>query len=423
MRRFVRSCRLIASPVWLLPVGLLSVWLTVEAGPPLIRVQGETMGTYYTVTIDAAHDAAPDATEPARITEELERVLREFSRQMSTWDPESEISRFNRSGSVEWFPVSADFATVVTEAARVHELSGGLFDPTLAPLIDLWGFGTKKHRNLPPDAAIRVALERVGMPRIEVRSDPPAIRTTLAGVQINLSAIAPGFAIDRIAATVERLGFPSYLVDIGGECRAGRARSGGRVWRIGVESPLGGLHKVVELAGKSVATSGDYRNFFERDGRRFSHVLNPVTGRPVENPPASVSVLSDSSMTADALATALMVMRTEAGLRFAEMHGLDVMFLDVDPDGQVVESSRGVFANVAAVAPAETRRNFLPKPAPLPNTGPSPKPEPSPEQTGQPHSSTPKWWVPTAAIIGITLLAASGMSRRIRLRHSALDQP
>ena len=298
-----------------------------------LQVNGETMGTYFSVTIDSPSTSDTEASVRAEIVVRLN----EINAQMSTWDSQSEISGFNRSDSTSWFPVSAEFAAVVQEAKRIHEISEGAFDPTVSPLIDLWGFGKPDRLGVPVQAAIENALKTVGMHKIDVRNRPPALRKSLPEVQLNLSAIAKGYAVDAIARLLIRSGRPSFIVDIGGETRAGIAKASGDPWRIGVESPKSGLGRneqpaqVIPVTESSIATSGDYRNFYEADGATYSHTINPSTGRPLENPPASVSVIHNFCMTADALATAMMVLGRERGIQIAEQQGYSVLFQTAAP--------------------------------------------------------------------------------------------
>ena len=230
------------------------------------------------------------------------------------------------------------------EAKRLHTVTLGAMDVTVSPLVDLWGFGKNKRRTLPTDEEIEAALKFVGMQHVEVRLDPPAIRKHLPEIQISFSALAPGYAADDVCRILRSHQLKSYVVDVGGENRAGEAKASGDAWRLGVESPLGGLHKVVELTNQSIATSGDYRSFFMAGGKKYSHVLNPKTGRPVEHPPASVSVIHESCMTADGLATAMMVLGPEKGTELAKTVGVDVMFLDLSQNGMLIEQSIGVFS-------------------------------------------------------------------------------
>ncbi len=304
-----------------------------------LKISGKTMGSYYAIVIDS-----PGSSDGERLQKEIEEKFADINRQMSTWEESSQISKFNQSKSTEWFDVGADFAVVAQEAKRLHTVTLGAMDVTVSPLVDLWGFGKNKRRTLPTDEEIEAALKFVGMQHVEVRLDPPAIRKHLPEIQISFSALAPGYAADDVCRILRSHQLKSYVVDVGGENRAGEAKASGDAWRLGVESPLGGLHKVVELTNQSIATSGDYRSFFMAGGKKYSHVLNPKTGRPVEHPPASVSVIHESCMTADGLATAMMVLGPEKGTELAKTVGVDVMFLDLSQNGMLIEQSIGVFS-------------------------------------------------------------------------------
>ena len=214
--------------------------LLASADEPL-RISGKTMGSYYAIVIDS-----PGSANANQLQEEIEAIFADINRQMSTWDENSEISQFNRSSSTDWFAVGKDFAVVAQEAKRIHELSDGALDPTLAPLIDAWGFGVRKRqRAIPTDTEISNALKNVGMQHLEVRADPPAIRKAIPGLRLTLSSIAPGYAADEVCRILRSHGLTSHVVDVGGENRAGSAKANGDAWRVGVESPLGGdLHKV-----------------------------------------------------------------------------------------------------------------------------------------------------------------------------------
>ncbi len=222
-----------------------------------MRISGRTMGSYYSIVIDQPGDA-----KQQDLRAEIESKFEVINQQMSTWSDESEISRFNASRSTDWFPVGREFAVVAAEAVRLHELTDGALDVTVAPLIDMWGFGRTKATRVPTDEEVANAIKIVGTKHLEVRLDPPAIRKAIPELQISFSALAPGFAADEVAAILRDRGLKSYVVDVGGENLAGEAKANGDAWRLGVESPLGGLHQVLEVTSKAVATSGDYRSFF-----------------------------------------------------------------------------------------------------------------------------------------------------------------
>ncbi|WPL11819.1 MULTISPECIES: FAD:protein FMN transferase [Thiorhodovibrio] len=293
----------------------------------VLELQGRTMGTSYSVQIaQPPADVDRDALQQA-ITGELERINAE----MSTYDPASDLSRFNRSKANDWFPVPSELARVVVEAQRVSRLSDGDFDVTVGRLVNLWGFGPERPpERVPTPAAIAKTLDETGYAKLAVRTDPPALRKTVPGLYVDLSAIAKGYAVDRLAEILSDRGFRDYLVEVGGELR-GAGQHPERPWRVAIERPESSaraVFRVVRLNNVAMATSGDYRNFFEQDGKLYSHTINPHTGRPVDHLLASVSVLDESCMRADALATALLVLGPEDGLALAEQQGIAAFLIE-----------------------------------------------------------------------------------------------
>lgn len=311
--------------------------------------RGHTMGTYYQVKYfgDPRRDVAA----------EIEAILREVNRQMSTYLEDSEISRFNRGEADVWHAVSPDFQAVAALAARVHRESRGRFEPTLGPLVALWGFGPDYRAiRVPDEAEIAAARRSVGYEKVELRADPPALRKPLRDLAIDFSGIAKGYGVDLVARHLEAIGIPSYLVEIGGEIRTGAAREDGREWAVAVEKPDAGhgdFLRVIYPKGYAVATSGDYRNYFEQDGRRYSHLIDPTTGRPIENRVASVSVAARSCAEADAWATAMMVLGYEDGAALGEELGLPLLWI-LREDGRFIERSNAAFARF--VTPEEPAR-------------------------------------------------------------------
>lgn len=362
-----------------------------------LQLNGPTMGTHYSIVIDSPGDDL----DAANLQRKVESRLAEVNQQMSTWDDSSEISKFNQSTSTDWFSVSPEFALVTAEAKRIHKLTDSAFDPTVAPLINLWGFGDRRQQTIPDSASIADAMNSTGMQHLTVRIDPPALKKSIAELQLNLSAIAKGYAVDAITELLAAEDLPSFVVDIGGENRTGTAKASGDEWKLGVESPLGGLHRVVKLTQSSIATSGDYRNFFEMDGVTYSHAIDPTTGWPVKNPPASVSVVHKSCMSADAWATAMMVLGAEQGIAMAEANDLSVMFQAVTDD-TITESSSGLFAATAserAVASKETVDG---------------------EETGTAKKRATAPWFPFAAAAVIFLVAIAGMAIGTMLQNKSI---
>ena len=304
-----------------------------EKPDPTARFTGSTMGTSY----DLKLVPAPGQTLPSDFQAQIDGLLAQVNQRMSTYDPNSELSRFNRNPSTDWVTVSPELLEVVTEALRVSELSGGAFDITVGPLVNLWGFGPDPRREEPPsDSAIAQARERVGYWRLHARAEPPALKKDRADLYVDLSGIAKGYGVDQLTALVEATGINDYLVSIAGEIRAKGKNGQGQPWTIAIEKPVPGqrvAERLIRPGNRSVSTSGDYRNFFEQDGRRYSHIIDPRTGRPVPQTLASVTVLGDRSMEADAIATALMAAGAEPGFHLASEHHLAAYFLLVGPDG------------------------------------------------------------------------------------------
>lgn len=321
------------APLTLLLAALALAGCGRDEGAPEARITGATMGTTYSVRIvDPPADIAID-----EITRRIQLALEDVNRRMSTWRDDSEVSLFNAAPPGEWFPVSEDTAALVAMAQAVSRMSGGAFDITVGPVVDIWGFGPAPVRVTPPaDDEIRAALERVGYPALESREEPPALRKTGPDLAVDLSGIAKGHAVDRVAAVLGQAAVVNYLIEVGGELRvAGHNRRGER-WTVAVEDPLAAgrqVHRVLNVTNTAVATSGDYRNFFEYEGERYSHTIDPRTGRPVSHDLVSVTVLDESAALADALATALLVLGPEAGGELAERTDVAAYFVVRSGDG------------------------------------------------------------------------------------------
>ncbi len=305
-------------------------------------ISGETMGTIrYNVTIVSLPD-----DQKEKIHSGIDAVLHDINQRMSTYDPSSELSRFNASQETDWFPVSIDLATVVARSIELNQATKGAFDVTVGPLVNLWSFGPDENEaEVPSQKSIDALLSSVGSEFLFARLDDPAIRKDVASLQIDLSAIAKGFAVDKVAEFIDQAGFENYLVEIGCEIRVRGKNELGHDWKLGIEKPLPGIrsiHTTALLSDGSLATSGDYRNFFEFAGQFFSHTIDPRTGRPVQGGAASVSVVADDCMTADALATALMVLPPEQGLQIAKSLGVETLILTRKGD-VLVESKSSQF--------------------------------------------------------------------------------
>ncbi len=325
-----RSCFRLLAPL------LICVLLAAcDQAPPdtTVRLAGSTMGTSYELKL------APNPGQiiPADLKNRVDTLLARINQIMSTYDPNSELSRFNRNPSTDWIAVSPELHQVVAEGLRISDLSNGAFDITVGPLVNLWGFGPEpRHDQVPSDEAIVQARERVGYWRLQSREQPPALKKERADLYVDLSALAKGYGVDQLTALVETTGITNYLVAIGGEIRAKGHNGKNQPWTVAIEKPVPGqraVERLIRFGDRSVSTSGDYRNFFEQNGRRYSHLIDPHTGRPVPQTLASVTVISDRSMEADAIATALMASGPEPGFQLASEHHLAAFFILVKPDG------------------------------------------------------------------------------------------
>lgn len=306
------------------------------------------MGTTWSVK---AHPVPPEVTADD-LRESVRVRLEELEQQMSTWREDSAVSRFNASDSTNWFAVPRETALVVTAALTVARQTGGAFDPTVLPLVSRWGFSAgRPPTSIPAAAELRRIRDSVGYQRLAVRAEPPALRKAVPGLQIDLSAIAKGQAVDEVAALLAARGLTNHLVEIGGELVARGLSPKGRPWRVGIEKPVPEVREiaeVVELRGEALATSGDYRNYFELEGRRLAHLIDPRTGEPLPQRGLAVSVRHPSCMIADAWATGLSVLGVEAGIAAAREHGLAAQFLMFE-DGRL-RSARHAWPAAAAGA-------------------------------------------------------------------------
>ena len=297
---------------------------------------GSTMGTTYTVKVVVREG---EGTAGDRLEVMIDNLLSSVDNTMSTYIDSSEVMDFNRHGAGD-LAVSDDLLEVVAEAQRVARLSGGAFDVTVGPLVDAWGFGPRGFTDTPSDESIGQLLAATGFEHIGVDREHGLLNKGSQDVQIDLSAIAKGFAVDRVAGALISDGFADFMVEVGGEVRAHGRNAERRVWRIGIERPQEGgrsVHTVVVLPDLALATSGDYRNFIVRDGVRVSHTIDPRIGRPISHDLASASVIQANCMTADAMATALEVLGPVDGMEMAVRHDIPALFLVRLEDGTFEE--------------------------------------------------------------------------------------
>ncbi|UYG07736.1 FAD:protein FMN transferase [Halomonas sp. M4R1S46] len=292
-----------------------------------VTLEGDIFGTYYQVTLADPITAERRAALEDGILAELESV----DAAMSTYRDDAELVAFNQAPVGKWQTLSAPLIEVLSIAHRVGEASGGAFDVTVGGLVNLWSFGPEaRPREVPEDALIEQRLAEVGMDTLEIDADQRRARR-LKDVFVDLSGVAKGHATDRVAAYLAAQGIENYLVNIGGELAVAGHRDGeADPWRIGIEVPRDGrpqAQHVLPLHATSVATSGDYRNYFEEDGHRYSHTIDPRTGRPIQHRLASVTVVDASNARADAWATAMSVLGEDEGMALAREHDLAVLVL------------------------------------------------------------------------------------------------
>ncbi len=311
------------------------MWFAEVAPRPYVELRGHTMGTTWSVKI-----AEGDLGDAARsmLLREIEAELERVNALMSTYREDSELSRFNAHASLEPFEASRETVEVFEIAQSISRDSDGAFDVTVGPLVAAWGFGATDRPPEPPSDAERKALaERVGFEKLRVDAEARTLTKLHPKLECDLSAVAKGYGVDRVALLLERKGHRDHLVEIGGELRAKGTRLDGRVWRVGIERPdamTRTSQEIVDLRDVSLATSGDYRDYYEIDGQRISHTIDPRASRPIDHRLASVSVLHRDAASADALATTLNVLGPQAGFRFAKERNLAALLLVREGDGE-----------------------------------------------------------------------------------------
>lgn len=311
---------------FLLSAGLLLA----GCGDRLEQFGGPTMGSSYSVKY--VRSASGPSVEQAR--NEVEGILAEIDQQMSTYRADSEVERFNALPAGSCMALPASMLELVSFAGELSKDSAGAFDMTVEPLLNLWGFGPQSKGDQVPSAeAIAAAKADVGQQHLTIRGSELCKD---AAVQLDFNSIAAGYAVDRVVARLGELGVSSALVEITGELKAIGRKPDGAPWRIAIEAPRDDrqvAQQVIQLDGLGVSTSGDYRNYFVRDGKRYSHTLDPKTGAPISHNLAAVTVVDESALRADGLSTLLMVLGPEEGAAFAERHGIAALYVTREGDG------------------------------------------------------------------------------------------
>ena len=302
-----------------------------NTGQEEILLQGRTMGTTYNIKVVGTNEQV----EALNLQQKIDALLKQVNQEMSTYIKSSEISTFNQSTSTESIEVSPGFARVLKESIRLGQLSEGKLDVTVGPLVNLWGFGPEQRPDkVPSEELLAATKKRVGLQHLVLEGN--LLAKKIPDLYIDLSTTAKGYGVDVVAELIEKNGITNYLVEIGGELRLKGFKSTGELWAIAIEKPLTNERSVQEVIiprDNAVATSGDYRIYFEADGVRFSHIIDPATGKPINHKLVSVTVIHPSSMTADGLSTALMVMGMEKGIAFATENNLAALFISKTENG------------------------------------------------------------------------------------------
>mgnify|MGYP000858071897 FL=1 len=292
---------------------------------PMVEIHGRTMGTFYGVKVVGDFPGG----QPALQTQ-VDSLLKHYNDEISTYDPNSSLSKFNQQQTITPFPVSQEMADIVISALRVGQRTQGVLDVTVGPLVNLWGFGPDKRPvKTPTDEQITAARQRVGIQHlhVDVSADHAALRKDVPNIYVDLSTIGEGFGADKVAEFLESRGVHNYLVEIAGASRSRGVNAKGEPWKLAIQKPTDELDEVqaiVKPDGRAISTSGSYRNYYELDGQRYSHIIDPATGKPITHRLVSATVITPTALEADGLDTALMVMGPEKAMAFAKQQRLAV---------------------------------------------------------------------------------------------------
>jgi thiamine biosynthesis lipoprotein len=292
--------------------------------PELVSFSGPTMGTTYTVKFYTTENVK----KPSDLKVGVDAALVRVNKLMSTYDPNSELSVFNKLPANQFSNISEDMAYVIDKALLISEMSGGEYDITIGPLVNLWGFGPgNREDKVPSELLIDEAKSRVGYHYLKLDGRK---LTKEKNIYVDLSSIAKGYGVDMVAQVLQGRGVENYLIEIGGEILSKGVKADGTSWKVAIESPAGGhgiVERIMSVTDIAVATSGDYRNYFEKNGVRYSHTISPKTGRPITHRLVSVTVVDKTTTMADGLATAITVLGPEKGFEFAQKNGIAAYLL------------------------------------------------------------------------------------------------
>lgn len=324
IKRWINTWRIVG----LLVIGFALLACGSNASRQEIAFVGQTMGTSYRVKIVTEVEKSLESNEKEELAGEIERVLDTVNASMSTYLVDSELSQFNRLPANQPQLISPPLLEVVQISQEISKITGGAFDITVAPAVRAWGFGANAQKeDLPSPSEVKALKSFVGYKNLVLSGD--TLMKKVAATEMDLSAVAKGFAIDQIARLLDTKRVTNYLIEIGGELKARGTNAQAEAWRVAIEKPEfnGGVFAVIELQDRAIATSGDYRNFVQLGGKTFSHTIDPVTARPVVHQLASATVLHESAARADALATAMMVMGLEHAVKFSKEYDISSFFI------------------------------------------------------------------------------------------------
>ncbi|MBM7070806.1 FAD:protein FMN transferase [Shewanella sp. 202IG2-18] len=302
-----------------------------------VSLQGSTMGTTYHIKY-VPNNKTPDIDT---LHAEVELTLEQVNDQMSTYRPDSELSTYNRLKEGQGIKVSPDLLTVIKEAKKINKISDGALDITVGPLVNLWGFGPRKGQlEAPKTEQVAAARKRVNINGVVINGE--RLEKGSKDLYADLSSIAKGFGVDKVSAIFEKYHVSGYLVEIGGELRIKGKKADGSGWKVAIEKPTSDERKVQQVIAPgdmAMATSGDYRNYFEENGKRYNHIIDPRTGMPVQHRLASVTVLNKECMVADGYATAMIVLGVKDSLALAKKQNLAIMLIEKQDNGFKVHYS------------------------------------------------------------------------------------
>lgn len=307
-----------------------------------VEVSGPIFGTEYGITVVGDYPGGE-----VKLEQDAMEILNRINKEISTFDQSSELYRFNDLQSTEPFPISQDTALMIVESMRVGKMLNGVMDITVGPLVDLWGFGhIKKELGFTPtDEEIAETKNLVGLDKIhlEFNYEGSTLRKDHPAMRVDLATIGEGYATDELAKMLDYKGISNYLVHVAGAMRAKGFNSSGAPWKIAIEEPdntIGKPHALIDIHNLAVSTAGSYRNYFEKDGKRFSHAIDPNTGSPITHNTVSVTVIGDRATFTDALDTGLLVMGADQALVFANENNIAIYCLVKTKDGFKARYSR-----------------------------------------------------------------------------------